>query len=110
MPTGAIAAAGAYFGEGSGPILLSNVVCNGDETRIVDCPNQRLAQHSCFHSEDASVICQRKRTLKYPIGLDFKTVLRDRKSTLLSAYHDIIYMYRGVVDRFHLIMMGWAPK
>ena len=60
MPTGAIAAAGAYFGEGTGPILLGNVICNGDEKMITDCPNQRLAHNTCFHSEDASVICQRK--------------------------------------------------
>ena len=60
MCTGAIAVTRAYFGEGSGPIQLGNVECNGDETRIMACPNQRLGQHNCFHSEDASVICQRK--------------------------------------------------
>ena len=59
--TGAIAAAGAYFGEGTGPILLDNVDCTGHEDRITACPNQRIAQHNCLHSEDASVICQCKK-------------------------------------------------
>ena len=60
MHVGAIAAAGAYFGEGTGPILLDNVECTGNEERITACPHQRIGQHNCLHSEDASVICQRK--------------------------------------------------
>ena len=63
LHAGAIAVAGAHFGEGSGPILLDNVECVGNEKRITVCPNQRLGQHNCHHSEDASVICQRKRSV-----------------------------------------------
>ena len=54
---GAIAAAGAYFGPGMGPILLGNVECTGDEQRLTACPSQRIGRHGCQHSEDASVIC-----------------------------------------------------
>lgn len=57
---GAIAAAGAYFGPGTGPILLDNVECTGNEQRLAACPNQRIGLNDCLHSEDASVICQGK--------------------------------------------------
>ena len=60
---GAIAAAGAHFGPGTGPILLDNVECTGSEQRLTACPNQRFGQHNCLHSEDASVICQRKQAM-----------------------------------------------
>ena len=57
---GAIAVTDAYFGPGMGPILLDNVECTGDEQKLTACPNQRIGQHDCQHSEDASVICQGK--------------------------------------------------
>ena len=57
---GAIAAADAYFGSGTGPILLDNLECTGDEQRLTACPIRRFEQHDCLHSEDASVICQGK--------------------------------------------------
>ena len=48
----------AYFGEGSGLILLDNVNCNGGEASIFVC-NQRnfFGEHDCTHNEDAGVIC-----------------------------------------------------
>ena len=52
---GAIAYSGAYFGEGSGSILLDNVQCVNSEPNLLQCTH--VTQHNCHHSEDAGVQC-----------------------------------------------------
>uniref|UniRef100_A0A8C6ET03 SRCR domain-containing protein n=1 Tax=Marmota marmota marmota TaxID=9994 RepID=A0A8C6ET03_MARMA len=47
----------AQFGEGSGPIWLSQLQCTGEEDQVWKCPSHGWGQHNCAHSEDASVIC-----------------------------------------------------
>ena len=47
----------AYFGEGSGLILLDNVNCNGRESSIFSCSYNVLGEHDCRHNEDSGVIC-----------------------------------------------------
>ena len=47
----------AYFGEGSGLILLDNVNCNGRESSIFDCRYNNFGEHDCKHKEDAGVAC-----------------------------------------------------
>ena len=47
----------AQFGEGSGPIVLDDVLCTGDEATLTDCPHPPFKQHNCGHTEDAGVIC-----------------------------------------------------
>ena len=49
---------GAYFGQGSGPILLDNVTCTGSELTIAKCEHLGFNNtRSCSHSEDAGVTC-----------------------------------------------------
>ena len=48
----------AFFGPGSGKIVLDDVRCLGNETDIWDCPHNGIRNHNCDHNEDASAICQ----------------------------------------------------
>ncbi|NXK63945.1 DMBT1 protein, partial [Sylvietta virens] len=54
----AIAALGsAYFGQGSGDIVLDNVGCSGSEESLLRCNHTGWRIHNCAHYEDASVVC-----------------------------------------------------
>lgn len=54
----AVAAPGnAYFGRGSGDILLDNIQCSGSENHLGQCPSSGWSDHNCGHHEDAGVVC-----------------------------------------------------
>ena len=55
----------AYFGRGSGDILLDNVVCRGTESSLLECTTNIIGQHNCDHSEDAGVRCEGDFLLKH---------------------------------------------
>ena len=54
---GATASGQAVYGQGTGPIVLDNVNCNGLEAYITDCQHNGLYVHNCQHAEDAGVSC-----------------------------------------------------
>ena len=58
-PTLAVGFTNAVFGQASysQPIHLDDVVCLGNETSLLDCPQSAIGVHDCRHSEDASVDC-----------------------------------------------------
>uniref|UniRef100_W5LW05 SRCR domain-containing protein n=1 Tax=Lepisosteus oculatus TaxID=7918 RepID=W5LW05_LEPOC len=48
---------GAHFGEGQGPIRTEEIQCQGNETRIHNCPTSTREHQSCTHSSDISLVC-----------------------------------------------------
>ena len=52
--------AGAFYGPGSGSILLRNVGCVGTEQRLIDCPYSSSVTCRRGHYEDVGVRCQSK--------------------------------------------------
>ncbi|XP_074528746.1 scavenger receptor cysteine-rich domain-containing group B protein [Halichoeres trimaculatus] len=47
----------AFFGPGTGTILLDNLKCTGSEARLQDCSHISWPVHNCDHGEDAGVTC-----------------------------------------------------
>ncbi len=45
-------------GDGDTPIILSNVICLGNELSLLDCDHASLLETSCDHSKDAGVSCE----------------------------------------------------
>ncbi len=69
---GAMAVTGGRFGEGTGPIWLSELQCNGTEDALVDCAKSTDWQsNDCEHVHDAGVVCSGKLTLIFPEKIHF---------------------------------------
>lgn len=47
----------AHFGQGTGPIWLDDMKCNGTEVDLSACRTRTWGEHNCNHGEDASVVC-----------------------------------------------------
>ena len=45
------------FGGGTGPILLDEVQCTGNESSLSECLHDGIGNHNCLPWEDAGVRC-----------------------------------------------------
>lgn len=59
--TDATAVSGAFYGQGSGNVLYSELQCFGSEESIVEC--QANSQPVCTHANDAGVQCQNSKAV-----------------------------------------------
>ena len=55
----------AFFGEGTGDIILDGTSCVGTEAKLSQCGNEGYGTHNCGHNEDAGVICSSKGIVIY---------------------------------------------
>ena len=49
-----------YFGQGSGAIQYSKVICDGTETLLEDCETELHDINSCNHNQDVGIVCYGK--------------------------------------------------
>lgn len=66
--TGALAFGNAFYGPGTGNIYLSNLVCRGNESNLIDCLGLGPGSF-CSHREDASVRCRAPGRTCLPLKL-----------------------------------------
>lgn len=55
----------AFYGEGTGPVLLDEVQCSGYEERLDLCSSNGWYNHDCSHREDAGVQCSEASSPPY---------------------------------------------
>ena len=60
---GSVARHYAYYGMGSGPILLSSLSCTGRESSLLECDRNMYSALSCTHRSDAGVTCEGNSSL-----------------------------------------------
>lgn len=55
----------AYFGQGTGMIVLDDVQCSGSETQLLACSSAPIltVSSNCDHSDDAGARCEGMRKL-----------------------------------------------
>ena len=56
--TGGIPYSNAFFGAGTGPIYLDDVVCTSSASQLLECSSRPTLRHNCSHSADAGVGCE----------------------------------------------------
>ncbi len=54
----------AFYGQGPGPILLDDLLCNGMEERLIDCPivtGSIGMPDFCTHRDDVGLECLERK-------------------------------------------------
>ncbi|XP_025103164.1 uncharacterized protein LOC112569537 [Pomacea canaliculata] len=47
----------SFYGQGSLPILLDDVICSGNESSLSECRHNPVGENDCNHQEDVGVDC-----------------------------------------------------
>lgn len=64
----AVAVSSAFYGEGSGPILLNSLHCSGAEANVLECTFGSDTS-LCSHAQDVGVQCTGTYNLSIPCQL-----------------------------------------
>lgn len=87
----------AYFGEGHGPIHLDNIECRGTEHALGQCVRPDTGIHSCWHSEDAGVICdyveEKVQDIRRTGDMPISSVQESGAPARISACFYAFYLY-----------------
>ncbi|KAL5012784.1 hypothetical protein ScPMuIL_011335 [Solemya velum] len=67
--TNAVVRGRAYYGAGTGPIWLDDIVCSGSEQTISNCQARPWGENNCGHQEDVGVDCNPGVDAAIPIRL-----------------------------------------
>lgn len=60
---------GGNYGEGTGPVWMSEVQCTGSETRLQECDQvQDWGDNECDHKRDAGVVCVPSKPFIHPLN------------------------------------------
>ncbi|XP_019642245.1 PREDICTED: deleted in malignant brain tumors 1 protein-like, partial [Branchiostoma belcheri] len=59
---------GAFYGEGTGKIWLSDLKCTGDESSVRSCNHADWGANSCTHTQDFSVVCKQEIEVRFANG------------------------------------------
>ena len=96
---GATGQRSAAYGQGTGPIQLSQVQCVGSEAGILSCPGSTATQN-CQHNQDAGVTCipreYQPRTEEHVVSL----------GRLFEQYLNLQYLwhaYTSLQNALHLV-------
>ncbi|KAL4217663.1 Deleted in malignant brain tumors 1 protein-like [Mactra antiquata] len=61
----------AYFGQGSGNVIIDELSCTGNEEDIADCKSKAWMLNSCTHANDVGVRCE--TSVRLTNGTDHNT-------------------------------------
>ena len=56
--TGGIPYSSAFFGAGTGPIYLDDVICTSSASQLLECFSRPVSSYNCSHFADAGVGCE----------------------------------------------------